>query len=75
MFTEKRTASRRTIPDRRSWAERRRNVRRRFIVEVDEDRRDGVEIRQGVRRREIRRTRKERRGTQLSPELRNAVIL
>ena len=68
MITEKREASRRAIPDRRSWEERRRNVRRRFIVEVDEDYRDGVEIRQSVRRMDIRRICEDRRVIRMAPE-------
>ena len=61
MFTEKRKATRRTIPDRRSWLERRRNVRRGSVVEVDEEHRAGVEARHGVRRIHILRICQERR--------------
>ena len=61
MFTEKRHAYRRAIIDRRDWHERRRNVRRRFVVGVDDDRRDGSEVRQSVRRMEIRRLNEDRR--------------
>ena len=61
MFSEKRQAHRRATPDRRSWEERRRNVRRRFIVEVDDELRAGVEVRQAVRRIDIRRLGEDRR--------------
>ncbi len=63
MFIENRKANRRAISDRRNWEERRRNVRRRFIVEVDDQRRAGVEARQDVRRRDIRRICQDRRGS------------
>ncbi len=68
MITEKRTMNRRTDPDRRSWEERRRNVRRRFIVEVDEQRWAAVEARQSVRRIHILRICEDRRVIQMAPE-------
>ena len=68
MFIERRKDQRRSLLDPRSWEERRRNVRRRFIKETDEDRRSGIDQRQEVRRIEIRRLGEDRRAWEFCEE-------